>query len=120
MSRKNIKVSPEVHERLSESKPDGHTWDGYLHHLLDAYHDSRPRIPKYVRSDQEGAGRDLEQLAAMTPERKRELADRAKELRDEVDFKELLEQEDSEPSVHVIAEMTAERVVQKLEGESDE
>lgn len=29
-NRKNIKVSPETFEQLSEEKPDGVTWDYYL------------------------------------------------------------------------------------------
>jgi len=112
--RKNIKVSPETHERLVNSKPENSTWDGYLHHLLDAYHDPRPRIPRW--------GTTLEDLASMSREDEEELAEQARELRNQVNFKELLQETDdtSEASAALIAELTADRVVEKLETETND
>lgn len=106
--RKNIKVSPDTHERLVNSKPDNSTWDGYLNHILDAYHDPRPRIPRW--------GKTLEEVA-MSREDREELAEQARELQSQVNFKELLQEKDdaSEASAVLIAELTADRVVEKLE-----
>jgi len=112
--RKNIKVSPDTHERLVNSKPDNSTWDGYLNHLLDAYHDPRPRIPRW--------GTTLEELASVSHEDQEELAEQARELRNQVNFKELLQETDdtSEASAALIAELTADRVVEKLETETND
>ena len=112
--RKNIKVNPETHERLVNSKPENSTWDGYLHHLLDAYHDPRPRIPRW--------GTTWEDLASMSREDEEELAEQARELRNQVNFKELLQETDdtSEASAALIAELTADRVVEKLETETND
>ncbi|GCF15770.1 hypothetical protein Harman_37050 [Haloarcula mannanilytica] len=111
--RKNIKVSPDTHERLINSKPDNSTWDGYLNHLLDAYHDPRPRIPSW--------GTTIEELGSMSREDQEELAEKARELQDQVNFKELLKEMDdtSQGSAALIAELTANRVVEKLEGEAN-
>ena len=111
--RKNIKVSPDTHERLINSKPDNSTWDGYLNHLLDAYHDPRPRIPSW--------GTTIEELGSMSREDQEELAEKAREIQDQVNFKELLKEMDdtSQGSAALIAELTANRVVEKLEGEAN-
>lgn len=112
--RKNIKVKPDTHERLVDSKPDNSTWDGYLHHLLDAYHDPRPRIPRW--------GTTLEELASLSREEQEELAEQARELREQVNFKELLQNSDETPEADavLIAELTADRVVEKLETETND
>lgn len=112
--RKNIKVSPDTHERLVSSKPDNSTWDGYLHHLLDAYHDPRPRIPSW--------GSTIEELASVSHEEQEELAVQARELRDQVDFKKLLQESDNTPETTAVltAELTADRVVEKLETETND
>ena len=112
--RKNIKVSPDTHERLVSSKPDNSTWDGYLHHLLDAYHDPRPRIPSW--------GSTIEELASVSHEEQEELAVQARELRDQVDFKKLLQELDDTPETTAVltAELTADRVVEKLETETND
>lgn len=117
--RKNIKISPETHERLTKSKPDNATWDGYLHHLLDAYHDPRPRIPRYHRTDDDNSGNPWEPVSH---EEREELAERARELQDEVNFKKLLQESGgtSEAAASLIAELTADRVVEKLEAASDD
>lgn len=111
--RKNIKISPDTHERLVNSKPDNSTWDGYLNHLLDAYHDPRPRIPSW--------GTTLGELGSMSREDQEELAEQARELQNQVNFKELLQGMDdlSEGSAALIAELTADRVVEKLEAETN-
>lgn len=113
-NRKNIKVKPGTHERLVDSKPDNSTWDGYLHHLLDAYHDPRPRIPRW--------GTTLEERASLSRELEEELAEEARELRNEVNFKELLQdsEDSSEAAAALIAELTADRVVEKLETETND
>ena len=112
-NRKNIKVSPDTHERLSDTKPDNSTWDGFLHHLLDAYHDPRPRIPSW--------GTTLEEVGSLSHEDREELAGQAQELQDQINFKELLQKMDdtSEASVALIAELTADRVVEKLEDKTN-
>jgi hypothetical protein len=111
--RKNIKVSPDTHERLSDTKPDNSTWDGFLHHLLDAYHDPRPRIPHW--------GTTFEEVGSLSHEDREELAEQARELQDQVNFKELLQEMDdtSEASAALIAELTADRVVEKLENKTN-
>lgn len=111
--RKNIKVSPDTHERLSDTKPDNSTWDGFLHHLLDAYHDPRPRIPSW--------GTTLEDVGSLSHDNREELAGQAQELQHQVNFKELLQEMDdtSEASAALIAELTADRVVEKLEDKNN-
>jgi len=111
--RKNIKVSPNTHERLANSKPDNSTWDGYLNHILDAYEDPRPRIPSW--------GTSLDELGSLSREDREELAEQARELENQVNFKELLQKSDgaSDTSAALIAELTANRVVEKLESETN-
>ena len=104
--RKNLKISPDVYERLKETKGESGTWNGFLHHLLDAYHDPRPRIPSKGGTIGELAERDHEKLA-----------ERANELVEEVDFAPLLEANES-GFAGLIAELMAQRVVEELEAQS--
>lgn len=119
--RKNIKVSPDVHEALNDSKPENSTWDGFLDHLLRAYHDPRPRLPpSHALEETEGPGTPLEHVA-MGEDRER-INERAQELADEVNFAALLHDSDdgSEAAARLIAEMTASRVVEKIEANDDD
>ena len=87
---------------------------GQSHHLLDAYHDPRPRIPSW--------GSTIEELASVSHEEQEELAVQARELRDQVDFKKLLQESDDTPETTAVltAELTADRVVEKLETETND
>jgi hypothetical protein len=109
--RKNLKIKESVFNRLADSKPENSTWSGFLGHLLRAYHDPRPRIPNTISND--AAGKEAFQEAADLD--KQELASDARELMEEVDFKQLLQSTDNstEAAAELIAERTANRVIQK-------
>jgi hypothetical protein len=113
--RKNLKIDESVFNRLANSKPENSTWSGFLGHLLRAYHDPRPRIPNTISNDATGQER-WQEVADLD---KQELAEDAKELMEEVDFKQLLQSTDNstEAAAELIAERTADRVIEKLKEE---
>lgn len=56
MSRKNIKVSEETFEELSNDKPDGVTWDRYLSDML---HWAKGTSEPAARGDEPGEWADV-------------------------------------------------------------
>jgi len=115
MTRKNVKISPDTHERLASSKPDNSTWDGYFHPFWMPMRILAPKPPATIVPIQR-----LKKRQHYT--KKEKLGEQARDLRSQVDFERLLQESDgtSEATAALIAELTADRVVEKLEIETND